>query len=178
LTPRVQAVRERFRLEDALPSDELINEERARMSGPDQAAMSSVVQALSEELSKVKVALERHIQDGASDISKLDEQISGLKQIGDTLAVLGLGQPREQVEAQLKVLRAMVEGSEASTTERLMDVAGELLSVESTLTGLASGSRLRLSDEQLPDHIAGAREAVLRECQTGLEEAKDGIVEF
>ena len=177
-TPRVQQVRERFRLADALPSDELINEERARLSGPDQAAMSSVVQALSEELGKVKAALERHIQEGAKDIGKLEEQIAGLKQVGDTLAVLGLGQPREQVEAQLKVLRAMMDGSMASTTDKLMDVAGELLSVESTLTGLASGNRMRLSDEQLPDHIVSAREAVLRECQTGLEEAKDGIVEF
>jgi chemosensory pili system protein ChpA (sensor histidine kinase/response regulator) len=178
LSSRIRDVRERFRLEDALPSEELIHEERARMSGPDRAAMSSVVVALSEELGKVKAALEQHIQEGNSDAGRLQIEINGLKQVADTLAVLGLGQPRDLVNEQMTVLLAMVNGKEEMATDRLMDVAGGLLYVESTLAGLASAGQSSPVLGQVPDHIAQAHDAVLRECHAGLEDAKEGIVEF
>lgn len=179
--PVIDHVRERYRLSDALPSDELISSERAKMSGPDQAAMASVVGALSEEINKVKDALEAFVHNEEQDGSKLKPQSQILKQVADTVAVLGLGQPRKLVEDQLAVIDAIAAGKQPADRSLLMDVAGALLYVEATLQGM-TGDR-RSSDREgalavVPDHVQKARDAVIRECRAGLEEAKDGIVEF
>ncbi|HBL88242.1 MAG TPA: hypothetical protein DD399_15995, partial [Alcanivorax sp.] len=65
-SPRIREVRAGFRLDDALPSEDLVNAERERLTGPDSMAMSSVVTALSEELTKIKDALEQFVHQGDS----------------------------------------------------------------------------------------------------------------
>src|SRR5690606_1724489 len=66
--------------------------------------------------------------------------------------------------------------------DALMDIAGALLFVESTLQGMAGDRRKSERPGSVlaaaSDHVEKAREAVIRECRAGLEEAKDGIVEF
>ncbi|MFN3712287.1 MAG: Hpt domain-containing protein [Alcanivoracaceae bacterium] len=179
--PQIRKVRESYRLSDALPSEELISSERAKMSGPDQAAMVSVVGALSEELAKVKDALEAFVHNDEVDGTKLKSQRQTLKQIADTVAVLGLGQPRKLVEEQLAIIDAITEGQRPADRATLMDVAGALLYVEATLQGMTGDRRSSTRDgalQAVPDHVEKARDAVIRECRAGLEEAKDGIVEF
>ena len=181
-SPRIRDVKARFRLDDALPSDDLINAERARMTGPDAEAMNSVVKALSEEITTVKDALEAFVHNGESDASKLHPQTVTLKQVADTVAVLGLGQPRTLVEEQLHAVEDIVAGKRPAERETLMDIAGALLYVEATLAGISGGDRRGKSyngdQNDVPGHVGQAMEAVLRECRAGLEEAKDGIVEF
>ncbi|MBD3651494.1 MAG: Hpt domain-containing protein, partial [Alcanivorax sp.] len=65
-SPRIREVRAGFRLDDALPSEDLVNAERERLTGPDSMAMSSVVTALSEELTKIKDDLEQFVHQGDS----------------------------------------------------------------------------------------------------------------
>ena len=179
-SPRIREARASFSLDEALPSDDLVNTERERMSGPDAVAMSSVVNALSEEITEVKDALERFVQDGDSDPGSLEPQTTRLKQVSDTVAMLGLGQPRALVEEQLKVMQEIVGGRRPAERDTLMDVAGALLYVEATLAGIGGDTRrpTPLGGDALPSHVGQAVDAVLRECRAGLEEAKDGIVEF
>ena len=178
---RIRDIKARYRLDDALPSDDLVNAERARMTGPDAEAMSSVVQALSEELTTVKDALESFVHNGNTDASTLQPQTVTLKQVADTVAVLGLGQPRTLVEEQLRAMEDIVAGKHPAEREALMDIAGALLYVEATLAGISGGDRRGQAGGELgdmPGHVGQAMDAVLRECRAGLEEAKDGIVEF
>lgn len=182
-SPRIRDVKARFRLEDALPSDDLISAERERMSGPDADAINSVVVALSEEITTVKDALESFVHNGEQDASQLQPQTITLKQVADTVAVLGLGQPRKLVEEQLGVMEDIVGGKRPADRDLLMDIAGALLYVEATLAGLTgndrhSGGHGTGEPTTMPGHVGQAMDAVLRECRAGLEEAKDGIVEF
>ena len=151
------------------------------MTGPDAQAMSSVVQALSEELTTVKDTLEHFVHSGDSDTSKLQPLTLTLKQVADTVAVLGLGQPRALVEEQLHAMEGIVAGKAPAERETLMDIAGALLYVEATLAGIGGDRRNASHNRQgddMPSHVGQAMDAVLRECRAGLEEAKDGIVEF
>ena len=177
-SPLIRQVREAYRLSEALPTDAMVDEERARLSGPDRAAMGSVVQALSEELEKVKAALEQFVLQEQGDLSILKEQGATLKQVSDTVAVLGLGKPRQLIEEQLEVINAMASGERPVERDLLMDVAGALLYVEATLTGVSSDKQRGGIFAGAPDHVDDARDAVIRESRAGLEEAKDGIVEF
>ncbi|MHA7917306.1 Hpt domain-containing protein [Alloalcanivorax xenomutans] len=179
-SPRIREVRAGFRLDDALPPDDLVNAERERLTGPDSMAMSSVVTALSEELTKIKDALEQFVHQGDSDPATLAPEAIRLKQVSDTVAMLGLGQPRTLVEEQLKVMEAIVDGRRPAHRDTLMDVAGALLYVEATLAGIGGDNRrpAPATGADLPRHVGQALDAVLRECRAGLEEAKDGIIEF
>ncbi|HEX5677751.1 MAG TPA: Hpt domain-containing protein [Alcanivorax sp.] len=179
-SPRIREVRAGFRLDDALPPEDLVNAERERMTGPDAMAMSSVVTALSEEITKIKDALEQFVHQGDSDPATLAPEAIRLKQVSDTVAMLGLGQPRTLVEEQLKVVEAIVSGRRPAHRDTLMDVAGALLYVEATLAGIGGDNRrpAPATGADLPRHVGQALDAVLRECRAGLEEAKDGIVEF
>jgi len=179
-SPRIREVRADFRLDDALPPEDLVTAERERMTGPDSMAMNSVVNALSEELTKIKDALEQFVHQGDSDPANLAPQTTRLKQVSDTVAMLGLGQPRTLVEEQLHVMEAIVAGRRPAHRDTLMDVAGALLYVEATLAGIGGDNRRPepATGADLPRHVGQALEAVLRECRAGLEEAKDGIIEF
>jgi len=179
-SPRIREVRAGFRLDDALPSEDLVNAERERLTGPDSMAMSSVVTALSEELTKIKDALEQFVHQGDSNPATLAPEAIRLKQVSDTVAMLGLGQPRTLVEEQLKVMEAIVDGRRPAHRDTLMDVAGALLYVEATLAGIGGDNRrpAPATGADLPRHVGQALDAVLRECRAGLEEAKDGIIEF
>ncbi|WP_022967315.1 Hpt domain-containing protein [Denitrificimonas caeni] len=177
---RLQRLHEQYRLDEALPNELLLDEERARMAGPDRGAMRSVVAALCEELVRIKDNLDLFVR---SDRSKLDElsalQIP-LKQIADTLAVLGFAQPRKVVLDQIEVVASLVNGSTEPSEAVLMDVAGALLYIEATLTGMA-GSSDDIKNEQnlMPTtDVRQIHRLVIKEARTGLEHAKDGIIEF
>ena len=55
-SPRIRALKEQYRLDEALPDTDVVDEERARLAGPDRDAMRSVVAALCEELVRVRTA--------------------------------------------------------------------------------------------------------------------------
>lgn len=63
--------------------------------------MRSVVTALCEELVRVKDSLDLSVRSDRSKISELEGLMAPLKQIGDTLAVLGFGQPRKVIVDQI-----------------------------------------------------------------------------
>src|SRR5690606_13877113 len=65
-SPRIRALKERYRLDEALPDTTVVDEERARLAGPDRDAMRSVVSALCEELVRVKDSLEVFVRSDRS----------------------------------------------------------------------------------------------------------------
>jgi chemosensory pili system protein ChpA (sensor histidine kinase/response regulator) len=102
---------------------------------PDYVALRSVVTAMREELLRIKQRLELF---GQGDRQRLDDVASllpSLRQVADTLAVLGFGQPRKVIIDQVAVLQGLVQGLRMPEDALLLDVAGALLYVESTLSG-------------------------------------------
>ena len=179
-SPRIRVLKEQYRLDDALPDTDVVDEERARLAGPDRDAMRSVVAALCEELVRVKDSLDLFVRSDRSKVAELESLMAPLKQIGDTLAVLGFGQPRKVILDQIDVMHGLATGQREPSDALLMDVAGALLYVEATLAGMAGpadeGSR---EESHLPTtDVAQIHQLVIKEARTGLEQAKDAIIEF
>ena len=179
-SPRIRVLKEQYRLDDALPDTDVVDEERARLAGPDRDAMRSVVAALCEELVRVKDSLDLFVRSDRSKVAELESLLAPLKQIGDTLAVLGFGQPRKVILDQIDVVHGLATGQREPSDGLLMDVAGALLYVEATLAGMAGpaddGSR---EESHLPTtDVAQIHQLVIKEARTGLEQAKDAIIEF
>ncbi len=179
-SPRIRVLKERYRLDDALPDTDVVDEERARLAGPDRDAMRSVVTALCEELVRVKDSLDLFVRSDRSKISELEGLMAPLKQIGDTLAVLGFGQPRKVIVDQIDVVHGLATGQREPSDALLMDVAGALLYVEATLAGMAGPAEDGRNEEShLPTtDVAQIHQLVIKEARTGLEQAKDAIIEF
>ncbi len=179
-SPRIRALKEQYRLDEALPDHETVDAERARLAGPDRDAMRSVVGALCEELVRIKDSLDLFVRSDRGHPSELDALLAPLKQIADTLAVLGFGQPRKVILDQLDVIHALAQGRREPSDAIPMDVAGALLYVEATLAGMAGPGDERNSEEsRLPTtDVAQIHQLVIKEARNGLEQAKDAIIEF
>ncbi|WP_103102837.1 Hpt domain-containing protein [Pseudomonas sp. LFM046] len=179
-SPRIRALKERYRLDDALPDTAVVDEERARLAGPDRDAMRSVVTALCEELVRVKDSLDLFVRSDRSGVTELDSLLPPLKQIADTLAVLGFGQPRKVILDQIDVIHGLSLGQREPSDAVLMDVAGALLYVEATLAGMVGPAEEGAAEEShLPTtDVAQIHQLVIKEARNGLEQAKDAIIEF
>lgn len=177
---RLQNLRSAYRLDDALPSELLLDEERARLSGPDRGAMRSVVAALCEELVRIKDSLDLFVRSERDKLDELAALEAPLKQIADTLAVLGFAQLRKIVLDQIDIVAAMVAGETESTDALLMDIAGALLYIEATLTGMVGSADDSINEQSLmpTTDVGEIHRIVIKEARTGLEHAKDGIIEF
>ena len=179
-SPRIRALKEQYRLDEALPDTDVVDEERARLAGPDRDAMRSVVAALCEELVRVKDSLDLFVRSERTQPGELDALLAPLKQIADTLAVLGFGQPRKVILDQIDVVHSLSLGQREPNDAVLMDVAGALLYVEATLAGMVGPSDDSKNEQShLPTtDVAQIHQLVIKEARNGLEQAKDAIIEF
>ncbi|MGN8346153.1 Hpt domain-containing protein [Pseudomonas sp. SMV71] len=177
---QMQIMKERYSLDDALPDSAMVDEERARLAGPDRDAMRSVLAALCEELVRVKERLDLFVRSDRQHAAELDSLLAPLRQIADTLAVLGFGQPRKVIIDQLAVVLSLAQGQREPDDATLMDVAGALLYVEATLAGMVGtvepDSR---EDARLPTtDLTQIHQIVIKEAHTCLQQAKDMIVDY
>ena len=178
-TPRMQSLKERYGLDEALPDSAVVDAERARLAGPDRNAMGSVLGALCEELVRVKERLDLFVRSDRQHTSDLDALLAPLRQIADTLAVLGFGQPRKVIIDQLAVVLSLAQGQREPSDAVLMDVAGALLYVEATLAGMAGTVEPDSREEsRLPTtDLTQIHQLVIRESCQCLRQAKELVID-
>jgi len=179
-TGQMLTMKDRYGLDDALPDSAMLDEERTRLAGPDRDAMRSVLAALCEELVRVKERLDLFVRSDRQHTSDLDSLLAPLRQIADTLAVLGFGQPRKVIIDQLAVVLSLVQGQREPDDAILMDVAGALLYVEATLAGMVGTVEPESEeDSRLPTtDLTQIHQIVIREARICLQQAKDIIVDY
>ena len=181
--PRVTAVRSSFRLNELLPVDDSVEQERENLSAPSVKLMHTVAAAIREDLTRVKDVLDMFVRRGGGQAEELTPQIVLLRKIGDTLGVLGLGELRGRVQDANARLEAVVAGRESADEATLVQVAASLIRVEDHLDGQLVGL---IMPKKAP--IAGAAEApdqdfepvqgaVLRECVVNLARVKESIAQ-
>ncbi|PVY77618.1 chemosensory pili system protein ChpA (sensor histidine kinase/response regulator) [Tamilnaduibacter salinus] len=181
----IQDLRQRYRLDEALPSDEQVADARSRTSGPGRQAIHSVVDALNEELARLKDQLDLFVRATDRDASELEELQPGLEQVANTLNVLNLYIPARVINEQIELISELTSGRRDADDGTLMDIAGALLYIESTLAGLdddytdsqhddGADSTTRYSRYELGE----ANSALLREARNSLEQVKTAIVNF
>ncbi|NMT62606.1 Hpt domain-containing protein [Marinobacter orientalis] len=185
-TPLVQELRADYQLDHALPSEDDVDAAKSRVSGPGRDAIHSVVSALNEELARLKDQLDLFVRSDLRQNDELEELLPGLRQVANTLAVLGLGIPRKVITEQLELVEKLSAQPEAVDDGTLMDIAGALLYVEASLAGLDSDRQSETSrageDQQSVNmgsqELGEASSALLRESRNTLEQVKTAIVNF
>ena len=179
----LQVIYDRYELERALPEGRESGEDgdaaQDLLSAPDAEAMSSVVTALKGELDAVKEALDVTLSD-MDRKQALEEALPVIKRVADTMAVLGIGDLRKQVLEQGAAIELVVNSDSDLGDDQLMALAGKVLDIEYGLDSLVAnaGRDANPAREQADLNLSRAQESVLRESRSGLEQAKDAIVEY
>jgi len=180
--PRVAAVRASFRLNELLPVDESIEQERENLSAPSIKLMHTVAAAIREDLSKVKDVMDIYVRRGGGQAEELVPQVALLKKIGDTLGVLGLGGLRARVQDATARLEGIIAGTEPNSESALVQVAAGLIKVEDhlddDLVGLILPRSKTATDAESPDQdFQQVQGAVLRECVVNLARIKEYVAQ-
>ena len=188
-TPRVKNIKETYRLKELLPADSDLEEARSGMGGLNSELLSSVSSGIREDLLEVKDALEIFVHSDVQDVTRLKYLPDLLAKIADTLSMLGLGMPREQVMEQQSIVNEILSGDHDSSDEVIMNMAGVLLSVESQLNSFianrsiageegAENKRLDGFSEMPESEYQEVLSAVIREGLQDFNEARQAILNY
>jgi chemosensory pili system protein ChpA (sensor histidine kinase/response regulator) len=181
---RVEEIRSVYSLDEVVPPEEQLVEARNELAGPSAKLMRTVAQAIKEDLSSVKDALDIFVRTGMEDPEDLAQQLDMLKKIGDTLGVLGLGALRDQIRAQAKGLGAIVAAESTMDESALERMAATLLDVEDILDRelvRAVAPSMGVKDsEEIEDkaHYRQVTKAVLSECIVNLSHVKEAVTQL
>ncbi|MBT8766632.1 ferrous iron transporter B [Metapseudomonas boanensis] len=183
---RASEVRQVFGM-PALPfTDQLLDQEYQRLSGPGQSVMRSLSTAISEELAGVKDLIDL-IERGTAAAESYGSLQGQLSKLAKTLVMVGLNSPGNALLAQVPMV-ALWSADEPIDPAALLKLADAVLYVESTVANLEQGDR-RPSRQQLAEpgrevdsfashQLAEARIVVLDEAQVGLALAKRAITSY
>jgi len=188
-TPRVKNIKETYRLKELLPADSDLEEVRSGMGGLNSELLSSVSSGIREDLLEVKDALEIFVHSDVQDVTRLKDLPDLLAKIADTLSMLGLGMPREQVMEQQTIVNEILSGDHDSSDEVIMNMAGILLSVESQLNSFIANRSIAGNEDAGNKRLDGFSEmpeseyqevlsAVIHEGLQDFNEARQAILNY
>ena len=185
-TERITELRQVYRLDRLMPSEAELEHARGALSGHNRALLETVGTAIKEDLLRVKDALDLYLRTGSANVDDLAPQGEALHRVADTLGMLGLGVPRRVVLDQQDVLERIVRGRQPAEESALLDIAGSLLYVESSLDDhierLGADQRaapLPSSGFELPQaEVRKILDATTKEASANIQQAKQDIVAF
>lgn len=180
---RILSLRQEGRLDDLLPEPERLEQQRARLRGPNVSLLQQVVAEIRSDLAEAKDAIDLAVRVGRSD--QLQATRERLLQVSRTLSALGLASLSAAVGQQARVLDP---APETFADIPWMDLATRLLDIELSLDD-ALFRQLRGLPEVAPvsealrpgqrqPHARDVREGaivLLREALVELSRAKGGI---
>jgi len=188
VTQRVKEIKAKFNLAVTMDTGTDLETARQTLAGPNAQLMETVSAAISEDLAHVKDALDLLLRSEDRDVSGLESEIDILRKMADTLGMLGMGVPRKVIQEQVGVIEGMTQGELEVDEAKLMDIAGALLFVESSLVGLVESSHAQeCSKTTAHDNkditlasgeMRQIQDTVLKEITIEIAKSKDAIIAF
>ena len=195
---RVVTLKQAFRLDEILPSQESIAQATETLAGPSLELMATVSAVIKEDLARVKDGLDIFVRSEQASPLDLEPLLGILRRTADTLGMLGLGVQRRTVLDQSAIIQTITQGQTLPSEGELMNVASALLEVESSLDRLGRekqeqqaqepASEHLLSEDSFPDGKAQPRlseteyrqllAAVIKEAKADMSRIKDAIMNF
>ena len=183
LGERVGNIKEAYKLNELLPANNAENEAALNMGGPNIDLLQTVSQAIREDFTEVKDALEVFVHGDDQDKSKLEPLPTLLAKIADTMGMLSLGAPRQMILEQKAQVEKFISGEIEASDNEVMDVASVLLNSEAKLNNFiarkSSGSSSKEGTEE--EHDSEYQEvlsSVAREALQDFSQAKQLILLF
>ena len=156
----IQSIKDAFELEIILPSAAEIEAGREELTGLNRELLESLHDAIQADLLHIKDQLDLFIRSSEKNTQELEGLEQPLRKIADTLGMVGRGELRERMKSQANRINEIVAGSIAPDESVLMEIAGDILFVETSLSNLVS--------------IHAAPAAIEKARQVGITPEKEG----
>ena len=178
----VDQLRELFQLQELVPDRDVLIRARGAVTGRNRELYLSLGAAVRDELSLVKDALDLELRTGEIRPESREHSHEALLRLQDTLKMMGLGDSAQSIEKLIPAFDASEEPDQSSRKSLLMELAGELMRVESDLEEQITTLGEPLLEDQesgfidLPGHeLRRIRTHLLGETVISLHQVQDGV---
>jgi chemosensory pili system protein ChpA (sensor histidine kinase/response regulator) len=149
---QITEVKKVFKLEDYFPTESTLATARLVFAGPDIELMKIVVTLLKDDFARVEETLDIFNRADNPNITELSPLVSLLRDMANTLGLLGLLAQRQSMLAQSALILEISEGRKSPELATLLELANALLKINSALDILAvQGVHARQRLQQIPD---------------------------
>lgn len=166
---RVQEIKKAFRLAELLPGENELIRARESLSAPGSTLLQNVAAVIKEDLARIKDALDIFMRAENPQPSDLAPLIDVLRQVADTLRMLGLESARTLAQEQTAAVSAIANGEAEPSESRLFEIARAMLLIESALDDMSEDSAAAQRVEEGPSADAAGSPAA--EAEEGTAES-------
>lgn len=188
-TPTLKEICSHYKLDMGGITDATLRSERDIMRGPGGSVIRSVAEALNEELTHIKDALDLGARGASADNEGFQPTVEAMMKVANTLIMLGLSKPAGIFKEQANIVRGWSAGNVDGDSDEFNKVADALLYVENSIATLTPrrGPDASNFDQKAEDAINSgmsvtqlddARRVVVAEARAGLSLAKRAITSF
>ncbi|MCU7838931.1 MAG: Hpt domain-containing protein [Candidatus Thiodiazotropha sp. (ex Troendleina suluensis)] len=184
--PLIKEIKEAYNLDSVMPSEAQLHEGRLGLTGSNAELAESIKDAVSSELTRIKDILDLFMRDEQADMDMLGHLEAPIRKLADTLGMIGQGALRSRLNRQAEKVSNFVEQGVMPEEFELMEMAGDILYVESSLSTLHTfqpGSDEGMDQDSfglnLPEgEYQNLIKQTVREAKVEIARAKEAIISF
>ncbi|MEJ2424550.1 MAG: Hpt domain-containing protein [Candidatus Thiodiazotropha sp.] len=183
--PLILKIKEHFHLDTVMPSEAQLSQGRLGLTGSNAELAESIKDAVSTELTRIKDILDLFMRDEKANMEMLEHLESPTRKLADTLGMIGQGALRSRLNRQADKVKNFVEQGVMPEEFELMEMAGDILYVESSLSTLHTFQSGAAEEE---DEILGLSmpegeyqnliKQTVKEAKLEIAKAKEAIIGF
>ncbi|WP_316367967.1 hybrid sensor histidine kinase/response regulator [Candidatus Thiodiazotropha sp. CDECU1] len=184
--PLIKEIKEAYNLDSVMPSEAELTEGRLGLTGSNAELAESIKDAVGNELTRIKDILDLFMRDEKPDMEMLGHLEAPIRKLADTLGMIGQGALRSRLIRQADKVKNFVEQEISPEEFELMEMAGDILYVESSLSTLHTFQPAREeapSEEELGQTLPDGEyqnliKQTVREAKVEIAKAKEAIISF
>ncbi|MEW8026516.1 MAG: Hpt domain-containing protein [Candidatus Thiodiazotropha sp.] len=182
----LKEIKDAYNLDSVMPSEAELTEGRLGLTGSNAELAESIKDAVGSELTRIKDILDLFMRDEKPDMEMLGHLEAPIRKLADTLGMIGQGALRSRLNRQADKVKNFV-GQEVLPEEfELMEMAGDILYVESSLSTLHTfqpvkegGSTDGELVQSLPEgEYQNLIKQTVREAKVEIAKAKEAVISF
>ncbi len=183
---QITAIKTTYQLNNYLPPESTLAAARLTFSGPDIELMKIVVTLIKDDFARVEETLDIFNRADNPAVTELTSLVTLLRDMANTLGLLGLTVQRQSMLAQAALIRDITEGRKPSDLPTLLLIANGLLKISAAVDILAvQGVHAKQRLQQSPDtefsetpQFGIVLNVVVEEAKTELAQVIQPIVNF
>jgi chemosensory pili system protein ChpA (sensor histidine kinase/response regulator) len=182
----IKEIKEAYNLDSVMPSEAELTEGRLGLTGSNAELAESIKDAVGSELTRIKDILDLFMRDEKPDMEMLSHLEAPIRKLADTLGMIGQGALRSRLNRQADKVKNFVEQAVLPEEFELMEMAGDILYVESSLSTLHTFqpvSEDEVSDDELVQRLPQGEyqnliKQTVKEAKVEIAKAKEAIISF
>jgi chemotaxis protein histidine kinase CheA len=149
---QIETVKQTFDLQNYFPDENTLTITKLVFSGPDIELMKIVITLLKDDFARVEEILDIFNRADNPSVTELSQLVTPLRDMANTLGLLGLTVQRQSMLDQASQILEMSEGRKSAELVNLLEVGNALLKIDAALDILAvQGVHARQRLQQSPD---------------------------